>query len=367
MAGIDLAAFRGMSVASAPPPFVILNVGQLTKMRGQVDLLRAAAMVAADSRCPYPIVVRIVGPGSPAYTDELRTLAAGCTSSRLTVEIVGPVAPGRVAGCYAGAHLFVHASRLPEGLPRVLMEALSAGVPVVATDAGGQRDILADGQWGVLVPPAQPDALAGAIRQAICDWSAWRERAVRAQASAFERFDESACIDHHERDLAGLAAQGWRRAEAARLACECPSAAEAVAFADALGCAAEVRAGACDVADDPDGAWRLAVVMKRCGRLAAADSLFQRLLAAHPADAAQTRRVGFHRGELAMLQGDWERAVELLRACLAVAPDHAKAAYDLRHAEGRQLPDHLAGLGGDSEERRAKSEWRIANDELRLA
>jgi hypothetical protein len=45
-----------------------------------------------------------------------------------------------------------------------------------------------------------------------------------------------------------------------------------------------------------------------------------------------------------MLAGRWPEAVELLTACLAVAPYHRKAVFNLDHAHHRLLPDHLAGL-----------------------
>ncbi len=343
MAGIDVSPFRALAPPSSPPPFVVVNVGQLTRRRGQADLIEAAARVAVDARCPWPLELRIVGPGTAAYRAELDAVGARCACDRLTVHFAGAVPPDEVARAYAGAHLFVHPSRLPEGLPRVLMEAMSAGVPVVATDTGGQRDVLADGRWGRLVPPGRPDVLADAIRGVIGEWPRWRVRADQARAYALERFDQQACIDRHEQDLKELEAAG-RRAPAESLPGSRPSDAELNDFAARLGAAAEGRADACDVAGEPDGVWRWAVVLKRTGRLAAADDWLARLLAAHESDPTQTRRVAFHRGELAMVQGEWERAADLLRACLAVAPDHAKAAYDLRHAEAGRLPAHLAGL-----------------------
>jgi len=51
-----------------------------------------------------------------------------------------------------------------EGLPNVLLEAHATGLPIVATDVGGNREIVMDGQTGFVVPPHQPDALAEAMR-----------------------------------------------------------------------------------------------------------------------------------------------------------------------------------------------------------
>ena len=62
-------------------------------------------------------------------------------------------------------------------MPKVLIEALVSGTTIVATDVGGVRDALDDGQAGLLVPPDDLDALVNAIRR-ICDDSTLREDLV---------------------------------------------------------------------------------------------------------------------------------------------------------------------------------------------
>jgi glycosyltransferase involved in cell wall biosynthesis len=58
---------------------------------------------------------------------------------------------------------------LAEGFGLVLIEAMAAGVPVVATDVPGIRDVVSDGVNGLLVPPKSPQALAGAIGRVLSD------------------------------------------------------------------------------------------------------------------------------------------------------------------------------------------------------
>jgi len=341
LAGIDLSPFRGMPRPTPPPPFAIVSVGQLTASRGQADLIAAAARVASDENCPWPLVVRIVGGGNAAYVSALTQLAARHASHRFRTEFIGPLGPERVADFYADAHLFVHASHLPEGLPRVLMEAMAAGLPVISSNTGGQRDILADGRFGPLLPPGDPEALAGAIRDALSNLPKWQTRARQARQHAFEHYDIETYVDGHLQDLAEAAAA---RAPVATpiLGTDPPAADEIAAFADSLGQAAEAHAATFDVVADPDGAWRLAVVLKRTGQLHAAHHLLTRLHETHRDDPMHVRRAMFHLAELAMVQQEWSRAADLLHACLAVASDHAKAAFDLRHAQQRRLPDHLA-------------------------
>src|SRR5688500_15589874 len=75
-----------------------------------------------------------------------------------------------------------------EGLGVVLIEAMGYGKPVIASAAGGILDIVADGRTGLLVPPGEPEALAGAIRQAMDDphgLSLIAERGTQFAAEAF--------------------------------------------------------------------------------------------------------------------------------------------------------------------------------------
>lgn len=104
-----------------------------------------------------------------------------------------------------------------EGLPRSIMEAMSLGIPVVATDVRGSRDLLQDGA-GLLVPVAEPQALAAAIGRILTQ----PEEAARLTASAGERiqqFDIGRILALHEqlytRALAEPCTAAWPSAETA--------------------------------------------------------------------------------------------------------------------------------------------------------
>jgi len=343
LAGIDLSALGHLLDAPDPPPLVLVSVGQLTASRGQADLIAAAGRAAARAGQSCPLVLRIIGAGQESYTRELRRLAESHTSKYFQVDFRGPLPPDRVADFYAGGHLFVHASRLPEGLPRVLMEAMAAGLAVIATNTGGQRDILEAGRWGPLVPPNDPPALENAILDALNNWPAWRDRARQARQYAREHFDLRVYVQGHADDLADAAKVGTAKTGPA-FSAPSPSVAELNDFANQLGHAAAAASDALDSAGQPDLAWQVAVALKRTGRLAEARRLFDRLLAGHANEPAHVRRSTFHLAELAMLDARWAEADELLTTCIAVAPDHRKAAYDLDHARRQMLPEHLAGL-----------------------
>lgn len=77
-----------------------------------------------------------------------------------------------------------------EGMPRGLMEAMVAGLPVVGTDVVGIRDVIRDGETGLLVPPRDPDALHAALRALLADPDLAARLARSGQAHALAHFDE---------------------------------------------------------------------------------------------------------------------------------------------------------------------------------
>lgn len=83
--------------------------------------------------------------------------------------------------------VYVLASRF-EGLPVSVIEAMLAGLPVVASDVGGVADAVRDGETGVLVPPEDPAALAAAIRGVLADRDRMRALGQAGRARALERF-----------------------------------------------------------------------------------------------------------------------------------------------------------------------------------
>ena len=138
----------------AQPP-VVLAVGRLTRQKNFAHLLRAFALLRQDTD------VRLVILGEGELRQDLERQVASLGLS----EVVSM--PGFVANPYAYlsvADLFVLSSDW-EGLPTVLIEALAAGTPIVATDCrSGPREILKGGRHGTLVPVGDSGALADAMR-----------------------------------------------------------------------------------------------------------------------------------------------------------------------------------------------------------
>jgi len=101
--------------------------------------------------------------------------------------------------------ILVHASVTPEPFGQVIVEGMSAGLPVVATDAGGPAEIIEDGVDGLLYPPGDADALASRLR-GLADDPALRARVGAAARESSKRFTARAAADRvtrvYERVLA---------------------------------------------------------------------------------------------------------------------------------------------------------------------
>lgn len=130
---------------------VFVTAGRLERNKAVDDLLRAFARLLTEVPQGYLIVLG----GGP----ELAALAA--LADRLGVAerviFLGQVAD--VAEVLDGADVFVFAS-LYEGLPNAVLEAMSAGLPVVTTAVGGIPEVVSDGETGFLVPTRRPEELA---------------------------------------------------------------------------------------------------------------------------------------------------------------------------------------------------------------
>jgi len=89
-------------------------------------------------------------------------------------------------------------SSLNEGTPVALIEAMAAGVPVVATAVGGTPDLLRDGRFGALVPPGNAKALASAILDALEDRDRSLARAGEARTAVLEKYRSERLIHDTE-------------------------------------------------------------------------------------------------------------------------------------------------------------------------
>ncbi|WP_275829373.1 glycosyltransferase [Roseisolibacter sp. H3M3-2] len=162
--GVDGAHFHPSDDRARAAGPVFVGAGFLVPQKGFDDLLRAFHVVAAAEPAAC---LRIVGDGPERGT--LARLAAELGIAD-RVEWLGQLPRDEVARAFRAADVFVLSSR-HESLGMVVIEALASGLPVVATDCGGPRDLVS-ADTGRLVPVGAPAALAAAMRSVAREMSA---------------------------------------------------------------------------------------------------------------------------------------------------------------------------------------------------
>jgi glycosyltransferase involved in cell wall biosynthesis len=180
--GIDLDRFtRGRRVLDG---IVVGNVARLAEQKGHRDLIAAAPAVL--ERHPD---VRFAVAGDGELRAELEALARPL-GERFT--FLGE--RDDVPDLLASFDVFAYPSRF-EGLCLAVIEAQAAGVPVVATPVGGIVENVVDGKTGLLVPPRDPVALAGAIVRLLDDPELARALAERARPRVRERYTRQRMVE----------------------------------------------------------------------------------------------------------------------------------------------------------------------------
>jgi phosphatidyl-myo-inositol alpha-mannosyltransferase len=155
----------------------ILFVGRHDPRKGLPELVRACARLA-EERLPFRLVV--VGDG--ALRRRVERMAMGALGDHVRFE--GRVEHVDLPRYYASADVFCSPARGGESFGMVLVEAMAAGVPVVASDLPGYRTVLTDGAEGITVPPRNPEALAGALRRLLLDRDLRRRMGARGVQTA---------------------------------------------------------------------------------------------------------------------------------------------------------------------------------------
>jgi glycosyltransferase involved in cell wall biosynthesis len=151
-------------------------------MKGLAPLLEALAKVRTEANNAHLVVI-----GKPKEKSKIPRLIGrlGLTDA---VEFVSGVTTERIVELYAEAEVACVPS-LYEGFSLPAVEAMACGVPVVGTTGGAVPEVIGtDGETGLLVPPSDPDALAGAILRALRDAPLRARIGAAGRARALERF-----------------------------------------------------------------------------------------------------------------------------------------------------------------------------------
>jgi len=167
----------------APPtradgePLRVVFVGNVTPRKGLDTLV--AGMAAADATVDLTVVGRLLD------ADHVASVRSAVDRSGLDgcVRFRGELSDEELGAVFRSSHALAVPSRY-EGFGIVYLEAMSFGLPVVASQAGGATDLVTDGETGLSVPPDDPAAVAAALETLADD-----ERRIRMGQAARERYE----------------------------------------------------------------------------------------------------------------------------------------------------------------------------------
>jgi glycosyltransferase involved in cell wall biosynthesis len=174
-------------------PVVLLSVGRAVAKKGYDDLLAALALL------PQELAWRMIHVGGGVQSDGLKQEAARRGLAE-RIEWRGARPQPEVVAAYRDADLFVLAAKIApdgdrDGLPNVLVEAQSQGLPCISTELSGIPELIEHGVTGILVPPADREALAGALIRLIGDPALRARLGAAGEARIRSAFDAETAVE----------------------------------------------------------------------------------------------------------------------------------------------------------------------------
>jgi glycosyltransferase involved in cell wall biosynthesis len=179
--GVDLEAYVPVPEPGGAP--VVLYAGRMMREKGVGDFAAAARELRARG-----VAARFVlaGKPDPAHRSSVSEETLRAWSAAGEVEWWG--ARADMAAVIGAAAVVCLPSWYGEGLPKVLLEAAACGRAMVATDVPGCRELVIDGETGILVPPRDPAALARALARLLSDPELRRTLGANARRAAETEF-----------------------------------------------------------------------------------------------------------------------------------------------------------------------------------
>lgn len=192
--GVDPERFQPVEGASGPEPGTVFAVGRLSPAKGYQILLEACRLLkerGLSFRCS------IAGTGQMAA--ELETLRVRL-ELRESVELLGHVDHPKLPDLYRASEIFVMPSIIGpkgsrDGLPNVLLEAMATEVACIGTEVASIPEAIEHEQTGLLVPPADPVALADAIERLLQDADLRKRLGTAAREKVRKSFGREAAMD----------------------------------------------------------------------------------------------------------------------------------------------------------------------------
>lgn len=172
-------------------PLKIVMVGSINKNKGQDLLLQAFAIL--NNREVQLWLYGTTGLSAHKYLHDLKSFVA---SHGLSDRVFFPGPTADVFQVFAGAAVMVHTS-WTESFGMALVEAMSSGVPVIAHDLEGMKEVVADGVSGFLIPPGDVATLASRLDELLSDAALRSRMGGAGSAMVRERFDIISRLDEY--------------------------------------------------------------------------------------------------------------------------------------------------------------------------
>jgi glycosyltransferase involved in cell wall biosynthesis len=192
----------------APPP-TIAYAGRLVRKKGVDVLVRAMPLVVA-ARPEARLIVAGDGPERPALE---RLIADRALEPH--VRLVGHRPRAELEALLGAAWVQAIPSRWEDPFPNAAAEAMMRGTAVVASAWGGVTEIVREGETGLLVPPGDTEALAGALLRLLHDRDLAEQMGACSRDFARAELTEDRFVQRFERLYAGLTASAPARAPSA--------------------------------------------------------------------------------------------------------------------------------------------------------
>ncbi|OIO37434.1 MAG: lipopolysaccharide heptosyltransferase II, partial [Candidatus Omnitrophica bacterium CG1_02_49_10] len=184
--GVDLERFHYKERAFGRSKEVRIGiVGRMTPLKGHDDFLRAISRVVRVIPNAKAVIAGDAPSGKEEYRHQLEMLTRRLGLTKY-VQFLG--ARDDMPELFAGLDILVLATNREEGFGRVIIEAAASGVPVVATEVGGVKDIIEDRHNGLLIPPREPIKMAEAIIELIKDRELSESLSRNGRRAAEEKF-----------------------------------------------------------------------------------------------------------------------------------------------------------------------------------
>ncbi len=163
---------------------VVTLVSRVIRTKGVIEFMEAAKLMKSD----FPTVrFLLVGPND---ADTINSLTPG-ELAELENNVIWPGPRRDIPIVLAISDIFVYPSTHMEGIPRVLLEAASMGLPMITTDSPGCNDVVQDGENGFFVRAEDPEMLRVLIARLVENTELRNQFARAARKTAVEQFDLS--------------------------------------------------------------------------------------------------------------------------------------------------------------------------------